>query len=102
MVSNILVFCNFYDRMTSSMRGAWIFSLDTVHRFAHFYQAVSFGSILSASTFTIREIYLWQGNRTANVGIVDSEYVIHLGLPTLGGSAGSKVNGLYIYSTMSL
>lgn len=37
--------------------------------------------------------YCAQGNRTTNIGIVDSEYVIHLGLPTLGGSAGSKTNG---------
>ncbi|KAL0435215.1 UNVERIFIED_CONTAM: Haloalkane dehalogenase [Sesamum radiatum] len=36
--------------------------------------------------------YCAQGNRTTNIGIVDSEYVIHLGLPTLGGSAGSKTN----------
>ncbi|KAI3473433.1 hypothetical protein Pfo_031242 [Paulownia fortunei] len=33
-----------------------------------------------------------QGNRTTSIGIVDSEYVIHLGLLTLGGSAGSKTN----------
>ncbi|KAK6163878.1 hypothetical protein DH2020_000742 [Rehmannia glutinosa] len=38
--------------------------------------------------------YCAQGNnRTKNIGIVDSEYVIHLGLPTLGGSGGSKTNG---------
>ncbi|KAG8388839.1 hypothetical protein BUALT_Bualt02G0166700 [Buddleja alternifolia] len=35
--------------------------------------------------------YCAQGNRTTNIGIVDSEYVIHLGLPTLGGSPGSQV-----------
>lgn len=28
--------------------------------------------------------YCAQGDRTKNVGIVDSEYIIHLGLPTLG------------------
>ncbi|KAH6828346.1 GTPase Der [Perilla frutescens var. hirtella] len=36
--------------------------------------------------------YCAQGNRTANVGIVDSEYLIHKGIPTLGGSAGSLTN----------
>ncbi|XP_057502103.1 uncharacterized protein LOC130785915 [Actinidia eriantha] len=34
--------------------------------------------------------YCAQGDRTKNVGVVDSEYVVHLGLPTLGVSAGSK------------
>ncbi|KAK6945533.1 Protein of unknown function DUF707, partial [Dillenia turbinata] len=29
--------------------------------------------------------YCAQGDRTKNVGVVDSEYVVHLGLPTLGG-----------------
>ncbi|KAL7113684.1 hypothetical protein ACP275_04G075600 [Erythranthe tilingii] len=36
--------------------------------------------------------YCAQGNRTTNIGIVDSEYLIHLGLPTLGGSSGTKIN----------
>ena len=26
-----------------------------------------------------------------NVGVVDSEYIVHLGLPTLGGSNGNEV-----------
>ncbi|PON75145.1 hypothetical protein PanWU01x14_044970 [Parasponia andersonii] len=30
--------------------------------------------------------HLIQGDRTKNVGVVDSEYIIHYGLPTLGGS----------------
>ncbi|XP_076913981.1 uncharacterized protein LOC143572818 [Bidens hawaiensis] len=30
--------------------------------------------------------YCAQGNRTQYIGIVDSEYVVHYGLPTLGGS----------------
>ncbi|MCD7470511.1 hypothetical protein HAX54_010436 [Datura stramonium] len=29
--------------------------------------------------------YLIQGNRTTNVAVVDSEYLVHYGLPTLGG-----------------
>jgi len=33
------------------------------------------------STYTLFDV---QGDRTKNVGIVDSEYIIHLGLPTLG------------------
>ncbi|XP_071936866.1 uncharacterized protein [Coffea arabica] len=36
--------------------------------------------------------YCAQGNRTANIGIVDSEYVVHYGLPTLGGSAVNKTS----------
>ncbi|KAL2470791.1 Protein of unknown function (DUF707) [Abeliophyllum distichum] len=36
--------------------------------------------------------YCAQGNRTANIGIVDSEYVVHFGLPTLGGSVSDKAN----------
>ncbi|KAL3828963.1 hypothetical protein ACJIZ3_017765 [Penstemon smallii] len=35
--------------------------------------------------------YCSQGNRTTNIGMVDSEYIIHLGLPTLGGSSDDKV-----------
>ncbi|KAK2661957.1 hypothetical protein Ddye_000531 [Dipteronia dyeriana] len=30
--------------------------------------------------------YCAQGERTKNVGVVDSEYIVHLGLPTLGAS----------------
>ncbi|XP_062081337.1 uncharacterized protein LOC133786139 [Humulus lupulus] len=35
--------------------------------------------------------YCAQGDRTKNVGIIDSEYLIHYGLPTLGGSTPDKV-----------
>ncbi|ONI36382.1 hypothetical protein PRUPE_1G583200 [Prunus persica] len=35
--------------------------------------------------------YCAQGDRTKNVGVVDSEYIVHLGLPTLGVSDGNKV-----------
>ncbi|KAI3771190.1 hypothetical protein L6452_02349 [Arctium lappa] len=34
--------------------------------------------------------YCAQGNRTQYIGIVDSEYVVHYGLPTLGGSPQNK------------
>ncbi|XP_027333263.1 uncharacterized protein LOC113848079 isoform X1 [Abrus precatorius] len=34
--------------------------------------------------------YCAQGDRTRNVGVVDSEYIVHLGLPTLGGSNGNE------------
>lgn len=34
--------------------------------------------------------YCAQGNRTENIGVVDSEYLVHYGLPTLGGSAANK------------
>ncbi|KAK1353988.1 GTPase Der [Heracleum sosnowskyi] len=36
--------------------------------------------------------YCAQGNRTQNIGVVDSEYVVHQGLPTLGGSAETKTH----------
>ncbi|XP_050159315.1 uncharacterized protein LOC126632853 isoform X3 [Malus sylvestris] len=35
--------------------------------------------------------YMIQGDRTQNVGVVDSEYIVHLGLSTLGVSDGNKV-----------
>ncbi|XXG42535.1 hypothetical protein AAC387_Pa01g2793 [Persea americana] len=34
--------------------------------------------------------YCAQGDRTKNVGVVDTEYIVHHGLTTLGGSHGSK------------
>ncbi|XBI67631.1 hypothetical protein VPH35_046945 [Triticum aestivum] len=34
--------------------------------------------------------YCAQGDRSANVGIVDSEYVLHRGIPTLGDDGGGK------------
>ncbi|ONH92657.1 hypothetical protein PRUPE_8G187400 [Prunus persica] len=36
--------------------------------------------------------YCAQGDRTKNIGIVDSEYIVHYGLPTLGGLAPNKTN----------
>ncbi|KAG7543279.1 hypothetical protein ISN45_Aa07g031970 [Arabidopsis thaliana x Arabidopsis arenosa] len=36
--------------------------------------------------------YCAQGDRTKNIGIVDSEYILHMGLPTLGGSAENKTD----------
>ncbi|KAB2602453.1 hypothetical protein D8674_003458 [Pyrus ussuriensis x Pyrus communis] len=36
--------------------------------------------------------YCAQGDRTKNIGIVDSEYIIHYGIPSLGGSAANKTN----------
>ena len=38
----------------------------------------------------------FQGDRARHVGVVDSEYVVHLGLTTLGVSAGNKVRNYYI------
>lgn len=35
--------------------------------------------------------YCAQGNKTTNIGIVDAEYVVHGGLPTLGGSSVKQV-----------
>ncbi|KAL9243088.1 hypothetical protein vseg_017018 [Gypsophila vaccaria] len=36
--------------------------------------------------------YCAQGDRTKNIGIVDSDYVVHYGLPTLGGAAVNKTD----------
>ncbi|KAF7845146.1 uncharacterized protein G2W53_002051 [Senna tora] len=36
--------------------------------------------------------YCAQGDRTRNIGIVDSEYLVHYGIPTLGGSAANKTS----------
>ncbi|KAL5562247.1 hypothetical protein UlMin_031994, partial [Ulmus minor] len=38
--------------------------------------------------------YCAQGDRTKKIGIVDSEYVVHQGIPTLGGSAENKTSSL--------
>ncbi|KAI9078967.1 hypothetical protein K1719_039116 [Acacia pycnantha] len=34
--------------------------------------------------------YCSQGDRTKNIGIVDSEYLVHYGIPTLGSSAANE------------
>ncbi|KAL4186034.1 hypothetical protein AMTRI_Chr09g12210 [Amborella trichopoda] len=34
--------------------------------------------------------YCSQGDRTKNVGVIDSEFIIHLGIPSLGGSSANK------------
>lgn len=34
---------------------------------------------------------LLKGDRTKKVGVVDSEYIVHRGIPTLGGSFAYKV-----------
>ncbi|XP_028765365.1 uncharacterized protein LOC114723338 [Neltuma alba] len=36
--------------------------------------------------------YCSQGDRTKNIGIVDSEYLLHYGIPTLGGSPANKTS----------
>ncbi|XP_057977911.1 uncharacterized protein LOC131164617 isoform X2 [Malania oleifera] len=36
--------------------------------------------------------YCAQGDRTKTVGVVDSEYIVHLGLPTLGALDETKLN----------
>ena len=46
---------------------------------------------LSTMLTALDRIWLLQGDRTENVGVVDSEYVVHQGLPTLGGASARKV-----------
>ncbi|CAK8530114.1 unnamed protein product [Lathyrus sativus] len=36
--------------------------------------------------------YCAQGDRMKNIGVVDAEYIVHLGLPTLGGSNGNETS----------
>ncbi|XP_044460682.1 uncharacterized protein LOC123192264 isoform X2 [Mangifera indica] len=36
--------------------------------------------------------YCAQGDRTKNVGVVDSEYIVHMGLPTLGVTTEHELN----------
>ncbi|KAJ4843224.1 hypothetical protein Tsubulata_008728 [Turnera subulata] len=43
--------------------------------------------------------YCAQGDRTKNLGIVDSEYIMHYGLPTLGGYTANKVTSI-VYNTL--
>ena len=48
-------------------------------------------TVVSSSLTVLHKIWLLQGDRTENVGVVDSEYVVHQGLPTLGGVSARKV-----------
>ena len=43
-----------------------------------------------------------QGDRTKNVGVVDAEYIVHMGLPTLGFSEGNKASNFFIRGTGTL
>ncbi|WOL02485.1 hypothetical protein Cni_G11204 [Canna indica] len=36
--------------------------------------------------------YCVQGDRSKNIGVVDSEYIVHMGIPTLGGFEDNKTN----------
>jgi len=35
-------------------------------------------------------LYYFQGDRTKNIGVVDSEFIVHRGVQTLGGSTITK------------
>lgn len=35
--------------------------------------------------------FFWKGERTKNIGVVDAEYIVHYGIPTLGESKKNKV-----------
>ena len=49
------------------------------------------------------KVFFWQGDRTKNVGVVDSDYIVHYGLPTLGANDPDKVRKIifvpYKYQT---
>jgi hypothetical protein len=55
----------------------------------NFFPGASFSAPLGI--FVIFGLF-FQGDRTKRVGIVDSEYIVHLGLPTLGASDGNTVS----------
>lgn len=62
--------------------------------FSHFdadlWDGVYWGSDTKMILFDL--IYEFQGDRTKKVGVIDTEFIIHKGIPTLGGS--SKVLSL--------
>ena len=33
----------------------------------------------------------FQGDRTKKVGVIDTEFIVHLGIPSLGGASATKV-----------
>lgn len=43
--------------------------------------------------------YCAQGDRTKNVGVVDSEYIVHQSIQTLGGKSAKKV--IYLFTSFS-
>ncbi|XVF01497.1 hypothetical protein REPUB_Repub04eG0093800 [Reevesia pubescens] len=43
--------------------------------------------------------YCAQGDRMKNVGVVDAEYIVHLGLPTLGAMAENELNSTQVNIT---
>ena len=55
----------------------------TLQIFFNFYESLDYNC--DSSTLS-------QGDRTKNVGVVDSEYIVHLGLLTLGVFNGSEVS----------
>ncbi|RWW15364.1 hypothetical protein GW17_00020802 [Ensete ventricosum] len=46
--------------------------------------------VITFAFFLISNVII-QGDRSKNIGVVDSEYIIHMGIPTLGGSDENKV-----------
>lgn len=39
----------------------------------------------------------FQGDRTQKVGVIDSEYVVHQGIPSLGGLSVRKVSTFFLH-----
>lgn len=39
----------------------------------------------------------FQGDRTKKVGVIDTEYIVHQGIPSLGGGSVNKVQPNYHY-----
>jgi len=56
-----------------------------------------FMAYLNPSSMVVHLSAIFQGDRMKNVGVVDSEYIVHLGLPTLGGSNGNEASDFIFY-----
>jgi hypothetical protein len=52
---------------------------------------------LNSSSVVVHLSTIFQGDRMRNVGVVDSEYIVHLGLPTLGGSNDNEASDFIFY-----
>jgi len=53
---------------------------------------IMFMAYPNPSSMVVHLSAIFQGDRMKNVGVVDSEYIVHLGLPTLGGSNGNEAS----------
>lgn len=79
----------------------WPF-LKTYYDKGHFVLDLWQNDLIHAWGLDMQLGYCAQGNRTQYIGIVDSEYVVHYGIPTLGDSSQNKVRIYTFYSVFDL